>query len=200
MFYTTRVRFPATCSRTARGRRIACSGVHQTAHIARCLSVRVENGLSVGYPKAEFGSQGAYGRFTPRPSSRTRRVSPPPHEGCKVPSPLAGEGWGEGASSHLGRQPARGNLGRKLSAQAKNSVGRAPTIAPNRNLTPKSVKPKPPAKRSATHNKTLASFSSASGSRFLPSGGKPSTSERYPRTGLLDRPGNLVLSCPHNRI
>ena len=47
-FYPTCVRFPATCSRTARGRRTASSGVHQTIKTSE-VSNRFgsQNGLSV---------------------------------------------------------------------------------------------------------------------------------------------------------
>ena len=60
----------------------------------------------------------------------TQRVLPPPRARA-APVSLAGYLRGHGS------------LGRYLSAQAKNSVGRAPTRNPNHNLTPSNQPPTP---------------------------------------------------------
>ena len=98
----------------------------------------------VGYPKAESGSQGAYSRFTPRPSSRTRRVSPPPHEGRQWPSPLVGEGWVRGCSSpHTDAASTWKSRTKTFCASKKQRWPCSDNRSPNHNLTPiKNPKPR----------------------------------------------------------
>ncbi len=143
-FYPTYVRFPATYSRTARGRRIACSGSHQTTETWRGVKrFGSHNGLSVTKSRIRFLwslESLYYPTKLPEPGGCHHRPVP------------------QSYGSLSRRTAGHGNLGRYLSAQAKNSVGRAPTRNPNRNLTPKSKKqtspkytgPKTPAPRRKT--------------------------------------------------
>ena len=77
-FYPDSVRFPPGCSRTRRGRRIACSDVHQAFTTRRgVFSVRVAQ-RPVGCPKQNMVPRGPPVDLFPDQAPRTRRVSPPP--------------------------------------------------------------------------------------------------------------------------
>ena len=126
-FYPSLVRFPNRYSRTARGRRTACSGIHQTTNPARCQKrFGSQNGLSTN--GSRMVPSGPMTDLLPGQAPGTRRVSSPPRA-AKLRLLVAGE------------LRVHGNLGRITLRQSVLAVLSTPasggTRNPNLNLTPK---------------------------------------------------------------
>ena len=127
-FYPNHVRFPARHSRTGRGRPHRMQRQppnYQHGEVSKRFGSH--NGLSVTQKQNTVPKEPRIVFFRDQ-APGTQRVLPPPRARA-APVSLAGYPRGHGS------------LGRYLSAQAKNSVGRAPTRNPNHNLTPSNRKP-----------------------------------------------------------
>ncbi len=164
--------------------RIACSGSHQTTKhgevskgSGRTTACRLQKQNTVPKePRIVFFRDQAPG---------TQRVLPPPRARA-APVSLAGCPRGHGS------------LGRYLSAQAKNSVGRAPATDPNHNLTPQ--KTQSTTQKGESQSKHLPTNTTRRGDvrlrRIARRYGTTATNRESPVDAALPKPNTFLLGTP----